>query len=200
MVERQLSILLIDDDKARADALKTALAASRYQIIHLLTPTHGLLKEVDKLKPDIIVIDIESPSRDILDSLHTISNFAPKPIVMFSDEQDTEVINQSVRSGVSAYVVGDADPTRVRSILDAAVARFSEYQKIRQELDDTKSELQAHRVINQAKRSLMASQQLSEDEAYNAMRKMAMDSGQKLEAVARTVLSLLNNLDLKGSK
>lgn len=200
MIEHPLSILLIDDDQARADALKSALASSRYHVIHLLTPTHGLLKEVDKLKPDIIVIDIESPSRDILDSLHTISNFAPKPIVMFSDEQDTQIINQSVRSGVSAYIVGDTDPSRVRSILDAAVARFSEFQKLRQELNDTKSALEAHKVISQAKRGLMASQQLSEQEAYNAMRKMAMDSGQKIEAVARTLVSLLNNFDLKGSK
>jgi response regulator NasT len=198
--DKKLSILLIDDNDERAEAFKSALQESRYHIVHLSSPAQSLLKEVDTLQPDIIVIDIESPSRDILDSVHTLSSFAPKPVVMFSDEEDTEVINQSVRSGVSAYVVGDTDPKRVRSILDAAVARFDEFQRLRRELDDTKQALAARKVIDKAKRLLMEQRGLDEQQAYSSMRKMAMDAGQKLEDVAKTLISVLNTLDLGGKK
>ena len=198
--DAKLSILLIDDNEARAEAFKSALQESRYDIVHMSSPTSGLLREVDKLQPDIIVIDIESPSRDILDSLHTISNFAPKPVVMFSDEEDTEIINQSVRSGVSAYIVGDTEPKRVRSILDAAVARFTEFQRLRNELNETKQALESRKIIDQAKRLLMQQRDLSEQQAYSAMRKMAMDAGQKLEEIAATLISILNNLDIGERK
>lgn len=195
-----LSILLIDDNEERANAFKSALQQSRYDVVHLSSPTSGLLREVDALQPDIIVIDIESPSRDVLDSLHTISNFAPKPVVMFSDEEDTEIINQSVRSGVTAYIVGDTDPKRVRSILDAAVARFDEFQKLRKELDDTKQALEARKVIDQAKRMLMEQRGLNEQQAYSSMRKMAMDAGQKLEEMASTLITVLKNLESGARK
>lgn len=195
-----LSILLIDDNEERANAFKLALQQSRYDVVHLSSPTSGLLREVDALQPDIIVIDIESPSRDVLDSLHSISNFAPKPVVMFSDEEDTEIINQSVRSGVTAYIVGDTDPKRVRSILDAAVARFDEFQKLRKELDDTKQALEARKVIDQAKRMLMEQRGLNEQQAYSSMRKMAMDAGQKLEDMASTLITVLKNLESGARK
>ena len=196
--ERQYNILLIDEDEERAHAFKQALSESRYKIVHLQSPMQNLLKQVDTIQPDIIVIDIESPSRDILESLHTMSRFAPKPVVMFSDEEDTEVINQSVRSGVSAYIVGDTEPKRVRSILDAAVARFTEFQRLKQELDDTKQALETRRVVDQAKSLLMEQRGLTEKDAYNALRKMAMDAGQRMEDVAKTLISVLTNLDLGG--
>ncbi|MBT0586027.1 ANTAR domain-containing response regulator [Alteromonas oceanisediminis] len=191
----RLSILLIDDNHARAQAFTAALVESRYHVTHLSSATQRLLKDVDRIQPDIIVIDIESPSRDVLDSLHTISSVAPKPVVMFSDEEDTDIINQSVRSGVTAYVVGDTEPKRVRSILDAAVARFGEYQRLRQELDETKHALAAKQTIDKAKRLLMQQRGMDEQQAYSAMRKMAMDVGQKIEDIARTLLSVLNHLD-----
>lgn len=196
--ERQYNILLIDEDQERAAAFKQALSESRYKIVHLQSPMQNLLKQVDTIQPDIIVIDIESPSRDILESLHTMSRFSPKPVVMFSDEEDTEVINQSVRSGVSAYIVGDTEPKRVRSILDAAVARFTEFQRLKQELDDTKQALETRRVVDQAKSLLMEQRGLTEKDAYNALRKMAMDAGQRMEDVAKTLISVLTNLDLGG--
>lgn len=194
----QFNILLIDENPQRAEAFKAALWDSRYKIVHLQSPSQSLLKQVDTLQPDIIVIDIESPSRDILDSLHTMSHFAPKPVVMFCDQDDTDIINQSVQSGVSAYIVGNTDPSRVRTILDAAVARFNEYQRLKKELVDTQQALASRRVIDHAKSLLMEQRNLTEKEAYNCMRKMAMDAGQRLEEVAKTLLSVLKNLDLGG--
>jgi response regulator NasT len=190
----KLSILLIDDDQTRASELIAALENSRYQVNHLVSSGASLLKQVDDLKPDMVVIDIESPDRDILDSLHTLSNFNPKPIVMFSEQEDADIIIRSVKSGVSAYVCGNADPKRVRAILDAALARFEDYQSVKQELVNTKQELEATKIIDTAKRLLMKSRNMSENEAFHALRKMAMDTGQKIEQVAKTLISVLNTI------
>ncbi|GAC30603.1 ANTAR domain-containing response regulator [Brumicola pallidula] len=190
----KLSILLIDDDQTRASELIAALENSRYQVNHLVSSGASLLKQVDDLKPDMVVIDIESPDRDILDSLHTLSNFNPKPIVMFSEQEDADIITRSVKSGVSAYVCGNADPKRVRAILDAALARFEDYQSVKQELVNTKQELEATKIIDTAKRLLMKSRNMSENEAFHALRKMAMDTGQKIEQVAKTLISVLNTI------
>jgi response regulator NasT len=190
----ELRILLIDDNKQRAESLTIALDNSRYKVSHLASPSSGLLKQVEIIQPDIIVIDIESPSRDILESLNTISQYNPKPVVMFAEEQDTQAINMSIESGVSAYVVGDIQTERVKPILDAAVARFKEFQKLKNELTETKHELASRNLVDQAKRLLMSKKNLTEDQAYKAMRKTAMDTGQKLEDVAKTLMSLLNTL------
>lgn len=191
-LSQELRILLIDDNAQRAESLTIALENSRYKVSHLASTNSGLLKQVEQIQPDIIVIDIESPSRDILESLSTISQYNPKPVVMFAEEQDTQAINLSIESGVSAYVVGDIQMSRVKPILDAACARFKEFQKLKNELTETKHELANRTLVDQAKRLLMKKKNLSEDQAYKAMRKTAMDTGQKLEDVAKTLISLLN--------
>ena len=191
----ELNILLIDENVERAQGVMAALEQSRYRVRHLASPGTALLKEVDAWQPDMIVIDIESPTRDMLESLNMISAYNPKPVVMFSEAGDEELINQSVKAGVSAYVVGDTDTSRIRPILDAAVARFNEYQKLKEELTQTRSELESRKLVDEAKRLLMANKGLSEQEAFHSMRKTAMDSGQKLEDVAKTVISMLKNMN-----
>lgn len=189
-----LNILLIDDNTERAQAISAALDLSRYRVAHLVSSGTSLLKQVDELKPDMIVMDIESPDRDVLDSLHLLSSVNPKPIVMFAETQDSATITRSVKSGVSAYVTGEIDPVRVRSILDAAVARFEEFQAVKSELQSTQQALASREVIDQAKRLLMQKQNMSEEAAFSSMRKMAMDSGQKLDQIARSLINILKNL------
>ena len=191
----ELSILLIDENVDRAKEVIAALEESRYQVRHLASPSTALLKEVDAWQPDVIMIDTESPSRDMLESLHMISSYSPKPVVMFSEAEDEEMINLSVKSGVSAYVVGDPDSARIRPILDAAVARFNEYQRLKDELVQTKGELESRKLIDEAKRLLMVVKGISENDAFHSMRKAAMDSGQKMEDVARTVISMMKNMN-----
>ena len=193
-VKPELCILLIDENQQRAESLTLALNNSRYKISHLASPGLSILKQVDEIQPDIIVIDIESPNRDILDSLSTIYHYNPKPVVMFSGEKDTDTINQYIESGVSAYIVGDLQADRVKPILDAAVARFREFQKLKVELNDTKQQLASRNLIDQAKRLLMNKKHLSEDDAFKTMRKTAMDTGQKLDDVAKTLISFLNTI------
>lgn len=196
--KEELSILLIDEDVDRAATITSALDKSRYKIRHLLSPSTSILKEVDALKPDVIVIDMESPNRDILESLDTISNFKPTPVIMFSHQEDEEMINLSAKMGVSAYVVGDTDPKRVKPILDAAIARFHEYQRLKAELDETRQQLEARKIVDEAKRLLMQKKGMAENDAFHSMRKTAMDTGQKLEDVAKTMISFVNTLDSRG--
>lgn len=194
MLNDKLRVLLIDEDHEKINGLREALCDSRYVIAHHSGQNASLLKTVDKLQPDLIVIDIESPSRDMLESLSTLSHFNPKPIVMFSTTEETEIINQSVQSGVSAYIVGDADPAKVTPILDAAVAQFAQFNAIKSQLIETQSQLDAKEIIDKAKRLLIRSKGLTEEQAFHSMRKMAMNTGQKMEDVAHTVVSLLGNI------
>lgn len=190
-----LNVLLVDDDPERAEALSAALDKSRYRVSPMTGSRIRLLREVDRQQPDIIIIDVESPDRDILESLNTINNVNPKPVVMFSEEADTQTINQSVSSGVSAYVVGEVSGSRVRAILDAAVARFNQMQHLRNELDETKRELESRKTIDQAKTLLMETKGLSEKQAYQQIRKIAMDNGQRMEQVARNIISIIRALN-----
>jgi len=190
-----LTVLVIDDDQARVDAFKKALSSTSYEIVHLASTKASLLKEVEKTEPDIIIIDIESPNRDTIESLNTISVYNPKPVVMFAEEDNPELVKESIKAGVSAYVAGDTNPERVRFILDVAVARFNEFQGLKNELTDTKRKLESRKWIDQAKALLIEHQGMTEQQAYSNIRKMAMNNGQKMEDVAKNLISMMQLLN-----
>ncbi|WP_100656900.1 ANTAR domain-containing response regulator [Alteromonas flava] len=196
MSEKSLiKVLLVESNLAKAELVSSMLNKSAYQITHVTSRGLSLLREVEINQPDLIIMDVESPDRDIIESLNQISQLNPKPVVMFSDDEDTATINSMMRSGVSAYVVGNVDPTKVKSIIDIAIARFSEYQRLRKELVATKKKLTSQKSIEQAKIWLMETKGLTEKEAYHRIRKMAMDNSQKIEDVANNILSLASMLD-----
>lgn len=189
--QEQLTVLVIDDDMARAQSFQSALADTPYQVIHLAHTSMSLLKEVERHQPDIILIDIESPNRDTIESLATISAYNPKPVVMFSDNQMPDMVNDSIKAGVSAYITSDTSPDKAKFILDVAVARFNEFQKLRDELDQAKRKLASRKWVDQAKAILIEQQGMSEQQAYNAIRKMAMNNGQKMEDVAKNMVDMM---------
>ncbi|MGB2740857.1 MAG: ANTAR domain-containing protein [Cognaticolwellia sp.] len=187
----KLKILLAENNHVKAKALMNVLADADYDIYHIAHSGVSLLKNVEQLNPDVIIIDIESPDRDMLENLNQISQFAPKPIVVFSEQQsENTTINQMVKSGVSAYVVGEVSQARVKSIIDVAIARFGVFQGLKQELADTKQKLSSQKNIDKAKRWLMETKQLSEIDAYHFIRKIAMDNSQKMDDVAKNILSV----------
>jgi|TARA_R110001583_G_scaffold34314_4_gene115414 response regulator NasT len=187
----KLKVLLAENNHVKAKALIGILTNTDYDIYHIARSGVPLLKEVEQLNPDVIIIDIESPDRDMLENLNQISQFAPKPIVVFSEQQNTNAtINQMVKSGVSAYVVGEVNQERVKSIVDVAIARFGLFQGLKQELAETKQKLSSQKNIEQAKRWLMDTKQLSETDAYHFIRKIAMDNSQKMDDVAKNILSV----------
>jgi response regulator NasT len=187
----KLKVLLAENNHVKAKALMGILTNTDYDIYHIARSGVPLLKEVEQLNPDVIIIDIESPDRDMLENLNQISQFAPKPIVVFSEQQNTNAtINQMVKSGVSAYVVGEVNQERVKSIVDVAIARFGLFQGLKQELAETKQKLSSQKNIEKAKRWLMDTKQLSETDAYHFIRKIAMDNSQKMDDVAKNILSV----------
>lgn len=182
-------VLLIENDHQKVSGLAAELESSHYHIARVLNTEVSLLKAVEDFLPQILIIDIKYPDQNIIDSLNQISQSFPTPIVMFSETEDTNLINLLVKSGVTAYVAGEVDLKRIKSILDTAIARFNEYQGLKQELALTKKKLTNQRVVEKAKLWLMESKNYSEKEAYHSIRKMAMDNGQKIEDVAQNILS-----------
>lgn len=193
----RLNVLLVENNEKKSEQLSFALNDSNYSIENISHTGISLLKEVENIEPDIIIIDIDSPDRDMLESLNHISRSSPRPIVMFAEhEEDTETINQLVKYGVSAYVVGDVNKVRVKSVLDIAMARFNENQVLKNELEATKQKLNSQKNVEKAKRWLMETKNISETEAYHSIRKMAMDNSQKMDDVAKNILSLASVLDI----
>ncbi|SET23257.1 ANTAR domain-containing response regulator [Thalassotalea agarivorans] len=193
-LSKKLKVLLIEADELKAKAFMQGLDSDKYQVDWLSNSGHSLLKAVESCEPDIVIIDVESPDRDTLDSLNHLSANAPKPVVMFSDDDNTNTINKMIKAGVSAYVAGGTDLTRVQSILETAIARFSEYQSLKQQLVETKQKLSSQKTIQKAKAWLMENKGYSEQDAYHFIRKTAMDNSQTMEAVAKNILSFVSVL------
>ncbi len=189
-----LTVMLVDDQPARAALLEQALRDHSYTVIARLTSAAGLAEQVARLEPDVIIIDIESPDRDTLENMAHLNRDNPHPVVMFAAEGDTAAIERAMRAGVSAYVIDGLNPARVKTIVDVAIARFREYQALRRELEETRNQLADRKLIDRAKGLLMKHRSMDEKEAYHAMRKMAMDRGQRLAEVAGNIVAVLELL------
>jgi len=183
-----MRILVVDESDERAALLGEALTAAGHEVVAVLSSPLELLHAVDALRPDVIVIDTESPTRDVLEHVVIVSQSSPRPIVMFASDSDGEAIRDAVRAGVSAYVVDGLDASRVNSIVEVACARFDEFQKLRIELADANLKLSERKQVERAKGLLMQSRGISEDEAYHALRKLAMSKKLRLGEVAQRVI------------
>ena len=189
-----LRILLIDNLHSRAAILEQALSDAGHSIIARLGSTLDLPQQVHKLQPDVVIIELDSPDRDTLENMSIVTRDNPRPIILFSAKDDSDTIQHAVRAGVSAYVVDGLSAKRVRPIIDVAVARFREFQAMRQELEKTRDQLSERKLVERAKGLLMKQRGFDEDEAYNAMRKMAMERNQRLVQVAQNVIDIFEML------
>ncbi|MEP1895536.1 MAG: ANTAR domain-containing protein [Alloalcanivorax venustensis] len=193
-------VMLVDDTPARAAMLEQALTDCGFEVICRMASAQGLMKQVAEHQPDVVIVDIESPDRDMLEHMTVLNQHLPKPVIMFAEQGDSNTIDRAIRAGVSAYVVDGLNPERVRSIVDVAVARFREFQALRNELQQTRTRLADRQVIDKAKALLIQHRQMDEDEAYHAMRKLAMDRSQKLVDVANDIVSVLGLLAPKSQR
>jgi len=185
-----IKVMLIDNESVRSAILSQALLDSGYEVIARVKPGPNLLAKVAQYMPDMVVVDTESPDRDILESMHLLNEHNPLPVVMFADEENEVIIQEAIRSGVSGYIVKGMDMDRVNSIMSVSIARFREYQAIKEELKETKLELSESKIVDKAKRMLMENKGVSETEAYQAMRKLSMDTNQKMSDVAQSIISV----------
>ena len=189
-----LRVLLIDKERGRSALLEQALQDLGYEVVARLHSEHDLYNKVGMLNPDIIIIDIQSPDRDTLESMRTISQDMPRPIVMFADKSDSSLIEASVRAGVSAYVVDGLAAGRLKPIMDVAIARFREFHALRTELDKMRVQLEDRKYIDKAKGLLMRKRGITEEEAYHSLRKLAMDRNKRIGEMARDLIALMDVL------
>jgi response regulator NasT len=185
-----MRVLLVDADQERAATLSRALREAGHEVVGHYSEAIDLLARVAQAKPDIIIIDHDSPDRDTLEHVCMVTRDDPRPIVMFTQDRKGAMIREAVKAGVSAYVVDGLAPERLRPILDVAVARFEQHHALRQELDEARASLAERKVIERAKGFLMKQRACSEDEAYQLLRKAAMDGNKRLADVATQLVEM----------
>lgn len=185
-----LRVLLLDDNPERAEAVSAGLVAAGCDVVGRAVSSANLVGQVRLSNADVIVCDIDSPSRDTIESMQALNRDEPRPVVMFVDRSDPDTIRAAMHAGVAAYVIEGLTPSRVKAVIDVAIARFQAHQALKAELDTAKSALVERKLVERAKGILMQSRRLSEEQAYGTLRRLAMDQGKRLSDVATSVITL----------
>jgi response regulator NasT len=193
--ETPLKILVIDENPIRRAILEAGLRDAGFSNVTLLGDTNGLLERIYAVDPDVIIIDLQNPSRDVLEQMFQVSRIVRRPIAMFVDQSDRETIEKAIDAGVSAYIVDGLKRERVRAILDMTISRFGAFERLRAELEETKSALKERKVIERAKGILMKSRGLDEEAAYGLLRRTAMSKGKRIGDVAESLVSAIDLLE-----
>jgi response regulator NasT len=178
----------------RSRRLRIGLLEGGYNIVAVLPADTFLPERLTQIGPDMIVVDAESQARDTLEHVVIATRDARRPIVLFTNDEDTSQVSDAIAAGVTAYVVAGLEPERVKPVLDVALARFRHEEAMRQELADARTQLSQRKVVDRAKGILMSRHALSEDEAYGRLRKSAMDRGMKIAEVAQRIVDVADLL------
>jgi len=185
-----LRVLLIDDTPRKVGRLRTALIEAGFEVIEESGLTIDLPERVEAIRPDVVLIDTDSPGRDVMEQVVMVSRDQPRPIVMFTDDDNPDAMRQAIRAGVSAYIVEGIQAQRLKPILDVAMARFESDQAIRAQLHARDQQLAERKRVELAKGMLMKMRNCDEEEAYTLMRRQAMSRQQKLIQVAEQILAM----------
>ena len=189
-----LKVMIVDNEIKRSKPLKQSLIDNGFEVIaHVENDMHLQSKCFD-LKPDIVIIDTDSPNRDTLENICVMSMHDPRPVVMFTHDGDKEKIKAATRAGVSAYVVGTIPNERLTPVIDAAIARFEEFKSLRLELTLAKSKLDERKIVERAKGLLMKQRGLDEEDAYEMLRSMAMKKNMKLADLSHQLMEAASML------
>jgi len=183
-----LRVLLIDDGAHRAQHISEELARQGCEVVGVIAQATLIHDCVLRLKPDVVIVDSESPTRDTLENLATLSAQMPRPVVVFAEDASDDPMRRALRAGVSAYVVAGLRAERLAPVLQVAIARFEQDLALRQELSKTQAQLSGRKQIERAKGILMSEMGLDEDAAYKRMRRLAMDRGVPLIDVAYRII------------
>jgi response regulator NasT len=188
-MDASLKIVIVDENPVRAAILEEGLREAGYVNVLRIGGTAKLLARIYAIDPDVILIDLENPSRDVLEQMFQVSRIVKRPVAMFVDQADSASIQASVDAGVSAYIVDGLKKERIKSILDLCISRFNAFSRLQSELEQTKSALEERKVIDRAKGILMKAKKLSEEQAYALLRKTAMNENRKIADVAQAVIT-----------
>jgi response regulator NasT len=195
MNRKSLAVLVIDENHIRASIIEAGLREAGHEQVTVVHDVAGIARRIAEIEPDVIVIDLENPNRDMLENMFQLSRVVKRPIAMFVDRSDQASIEAAVEAGVSAYVVDGLRQERVKPILDMAISRFNAFSRMARELEEARSELENRKVIDRAKGILMRSRGLPEDAAYTLLRKTAMSQNRKISEIAQSLVTAAGLLD-----
>lgn len=188
-MSQPLNILLVDDNGLRASIIEEGLREAGYGNVSVVTTVEGLVKRIEMLEPDVIVVDLENPNRDQLEHFFQVSRVVKRPMAMFVDRSDTAEIEAAIEAGVSAYVVDGLKKERIKPILEMAISRFNAVSRLSRELAEARSELAERKTIDRAKGILMKVKKLDEAAAYKLLRRTAMNENRRIGEVAANLVS-----------
>jgi response regulator NasT len=193
--QRPLRVAIIEENSVRAAILLDGLREAGVADVEVIDTMTHMLRRLNTVDPDVIIIGIENPSRDVLEQMFQVSKLVSRPVAMFVDRSDHGMIQAAVEAGVSAYVVDGLRKERVKAIVDMAVSRFNAFDRLQRELVATRNELASRKIIERAKGILMRTRQLSEEEAYALLRQTAMNEKRKLVDSAQSVVTAASLLE-----
>ena len=188
-MDPSLKIVIVDESPVRAAILADGLREAGFTQVVRIEETANLLANIYAIDPDVILIGLENPSRDVLEQLFQVSRAVRRPIAMFVDQSDSASIQASVDAGVSAYIVDGLKKERIKPILDLCISRFHAFARLQTELEKTKTALEERKVIERAKGVLMRLRQISEEDAYALLRRTAMNENRKIAEIAQSVIT-----------
>ena len=187
--DSHLKIVIVDESPIRAAILEDGLREAGHVQVIRLEDTTNLLARIYAIDPDVILIDLENPSRDVLEQMFQVSRVVKRPVAMFVDQTDTASIQAAIDAGVSAYIVDGLKKERIKHILDMSIMRFNAFSRLEGELEQTKSALEERKVIDRAKGILMKAKNFTEEEAYTLMRRTAMNEKKKIAEIAQSIIT-----------
>ncbi len=194
-VRSNLKILVIDENTIRASIIEAGLREAGYADVWVVSEMDGIATRIETLDPDVIVIDLENPNRDMLESLFQLAKAVRRPIAMFVDHSDASSIEAAVEAGVSAYVIDGLRKERVKPIVDMAISRFNAFSRMARELEEARTELENRKLVERARGILMKSRGISEDQAYVLLRRTAMNQNRKIAEIAQSLITAAGLLE-----
>ncbi|MEC9346571.1 MAG: ANTAR domain-containing protein [Pseudomonadota bacterium] len=189
MLTTGLKVAVVDENQMRAAILQEGLIGAGVREVTVIADTKNLLRQLADAEPDVVIIDLENPSRDVLEQMFQVSRLVARPVAMFVDRSDGSMIQAAMDAGVSAYVVDGLKKERVKPVMDVAISRFNTFHRLQQELEKARSELAERKVIERAKGILMKTRGMTEDEAYTALRRHAMSDNRRIIDIAQSVVT-----------
>lgn len=195
MTNSGLKIILVDENTGRSAILRRALQDKGHEVISRLEHNADLQNSSEITHADMVIVNSDIPDDEVFANLSEINKAKPKPIVMFAESTTSSATADAVKSGVNAYIVDGLEGGRVQGIIDVAIARFREFQALKDELDSTKNQLFERKIIEKAKGLLIKHKNISEDDAYKSLRDMAMDKNKRIVDIAQSLINAFELLD-----
>jgi response regulator NasT len=184
-----LKIILVDENSGRSAILRRALQDQGHEVICRMSDSSSLQNSNEMTHADVVIVNADIPDEAVFANLTDINKTKPKPIVMFTEKSNSKMADSAIKSGVNAYIVDGLEEKRVQPIIEVALARFREFQALKDELDSARNLLSERKSVERAKGLLMKHKSIDEDTAYQALRKMAMDKNKRIVDIAENVIS-----------